>query len=124
MRIKKDMKKEMGRGGKKVFLFAGKRNDILRFYRSADYFVIPSLAEGLSNSLLEAMSCGLTAIESDSPSNREVIENGKDGFLFSFVNPEKLAKIIKSFLTVTSAARSTFSLLVKDKIKGKMGDRC
>ncbi|MDA3793545.1 MAG: glycosyltransferase family 4 protein [Elusimicrobia bacterium] len=118
------MKKEMGRGGKKVFLFAGKRNDILRFYRSADYFVIPSLAEGLSNSLLEAMSCGLTAIESDSPSNREVIENGKDGFLFSFVNPEKLAKIIKSFLTVTSAARSTFSLLVKDKIKGKMGDRC
>ncbi len=79
-------------------IFAGKRSDILRFYRASDYFVLPSHAEGLSNALLEAMSCGLTAIASDIPSNREVMEDGKDGFLFSFENPDVLAGIIKSLI--------------------------
>ncbi|MCD6310847.1 MAG: glycosyltransferase family 4 protein, partial [Elusimicrobia bacterium] len=83
----------------KNVVFAGKRSDILRFYRASDYFVLPSRAEGLSNALLEAMSCGLTAIVSDIPSNREIIEDGKDGFLFSFERPEELDGIIKRALS-------------------------
>ncbi|MFH2084269.1 MAG: glycosyltransferase family 4 protein [Candidatus Omnitrophota bacterium] len=95
----------------KNIVFAGKRNDILRFYRAADYFVLPSRAEGLSNALLEAMSCGLTVIASGIPANREVIEDGEDGFLFSFTDPGGLMDLIKEGLagrdvTAGTAARS------------------
>ncbi|MBU4134097.1 glycosyltransferase family 4 protein, partial [bacterium] len=82
----------------KNVVFAGKRNDMLRLYRASDYFVLPSRAEGLSNSLLEAMSCGLTAIASAIASNREIIEDGRDGVLFSFDRAGGLEKIIKDLL--------------------------
>jgi len=82
----------------KNVIFAGKRSDMIRFYRASDYFVLPSHAEGLSNALLEAMSCALTVVASDIPANREIIDEGKDGFLFSFERQEELAKIIKRAL--------------------------
>ncbi|MBD2328516.1 glycosyltransferase family 4 protein [Alkalinema sp. FACHB-956] len=50
-----------------------KRIDILR---SADVFILPSLVEGLSLSLLEAMSCGLACIATDAGADGEVLEEG------------------------------------------------
>ena len=49
-----------------------KRIDILR---SADVFVLPSLVEGLSLSLLEAMACGLACIATDAGADGEVLIN-------------------------------------------------
>ncbi|OUC16498.1 MAG: glycosyltransferase [Alkalinema sp. CACIAM 70d] len=50
-----------------------KRIEILR---SADVFILPSLVEGLSLSLLEAMSCGLACIATDAGADGEVLEDG------------------------------------------------
>jgi glycosyltransferase involved in cell wall biosynthesis len=50
-----------------------KRIDILR---AADVFILPSLVEGLSLSLLEGMSCGLACIATDAGADGEVLENG------------------------------------------------
>lgn len=49
------------------------RIDILR---AADAFILPSLVEGLSLSLLEAMSCGVACIATDAGADGEVIEAG------------------------------------------------
>lgn len=49
------------------------RIDILR---AADVFVLPSLVEGLSISLLEAMSCGVACLATDAGADGEVLENG------------------------------------------------
>jgi glycosyltransferase involved in cell wall biosynthesis len=49
------------------------RIDILR---AADAFVLPSLVEGLSLSLLEAMACGVACIATDAGADGEVLENG------------------------------------------------
>ena len=49
------------------------RIDILR---AADVFILPSLVEGLSISLLEAMSCGAACIATDAGADGEVLDNG------------------------------------------------
>jgi glycosyltransferase involved in cell wall biosynthesis len=49
------------------------RIDILR---GADAFILPSLVEGLSLSLLEAMACGVACIATDAGADGEVLENG------------------------------------------------
>lgn len=49
------------------------RIDILR---AADVFVLPSLVEGLSLSLLEAMACGIACIATDAGADGEVLEDG------------------------------------------------
>jgi len=43
-------------------VFAGFSDDVLSYYRQARIFVLPSLSEGMSSALLEAMSCGLAVI--------------------------------------------------------------
>lgn len=50
-----------------------RRIDILR---AADVFILPSLLEGLSLSLLEAMSCGVACIATDAGADGEVLEDG------------------------------------------------
>jgi glycosyltransferase involved in cell wall biosynthesis len=49
------------------------RIDILR---AADVFILPSLVEGLSLSLLEAMSCGVACLATDAGADGEVLEDG------------------------------------------------
>jgi glycosyltransferase involved in cell wall biosynthesis len=47
--------------------------ELLDFYKSADIFVLPSLKEGLSNAMLEALAAGLPVVASDLPEIREII---------------------------------------------------
>lgn len=61
--------------------FLGKRSDVHEFLSLSDIFVLPSLAEGLSVSLLEAMLYGLAVVVSDIPANREVIVDGVHGLV-------------------------------------------
>jgi len=56
----------------------------------AHCMVLPSLFEGLSNSLLEAMSYGLPIIANDIPPNREVLDDGKAGILVPVGNEQRL----------------------------------
>jgi glycosyltransferase involved in cell wall biosynthesis len=51
-------------------------------YRSADCFVNPSFYEGMPNTVLEAMACGLPVIASDVIGNQELVVNEKTGYLF------------------------------------------
>lgn len=62
--------------------FHGVQSDVTKYYQSADAFILPSLSEGLSNALLEALASGLVCVASDIPPNRFVIEDGVSGVLF------------------------------------------
>lgn len=50
-------------------------------YQEADCFLNPSLYEGLPNTVLEAMACGLPVIASRVAGNEELVENGYNGWL-------------------------------------------
>jgi glycosyltransferase involved in cell wall biosynthesis len=51
-------------------------------YQAADVFVLPSVTEGLSNALLEALSCGLPVLGSRVCGIVDVIQTGTHGLLF------------------------------------------
>ena len=56
--------------------FVGDDQQRVDILRAADVFILPSLVEGLSLSLLEAMSCGLACIATDAGADGEVLEAG------------------------------------------------
>jgi glycosyltransferase involved in cell wall biosynthesis len=64
------------------------------FYHAADLYLSASHSDGSSVSLLEAMACGLPALVSDIPGNREWVEPGKNGWWFSDGDAEGLATAI------------------------------
>ncbi len=78
--------------------FHGVQADVAPFYLAADIFVLPSVSEGMSNALLEAMSYGLLVLASDIPENRSVIEHGKDGMLFRQGDAEDLALKLEALM--------------------------
>ncbi|MBN2071701.1 MAG: glycosyltransferase family 4 protein [Candidatus Krumholzibacteriota bacterium] len=61
--------------------FLGPVEDPEILYRAADIFVLPSREEGMSNSLLEAMSSGLKVIATDISGSCELIDDGISGLL-------------------------------------------
>jgi glycosyltransferase involved in cell wall biosynthesis len=80
--------KALGLGGE--CHFAGSQANVAEWLRVIDVFVLPSLSEALSNSLLEAMACGCCAIASDTGGNPELIEDGVSGLLFAAGNAQAL----------------------------------
>jgi glycosyltransferase involved in cell wall biosynthesis len=65
-----------------------------------DIFVLPSKREGLPQSLIEAMARGKIVISSRNQGAREIIVNGKNGFLFDIGNEAQLAEIVRK-LSIT-----------------------
>jgi glycosyltransferase involved in cell wall biosynthesis len=71
---------------------AGERSDIELLMRGLDAFVLPSLAEGISNTILEAMATGLPVVATDVGGNRELIDDGITGRIVPSADPERLAQ--------------------------------
>jgi len=68
---------------------------VAEWLRSIDIFVLPSLSEALSNSLMEAMACGCCCIASDVGGNPELIADGVRGLLFEKGNAVSLASALE-----------------------------
>lgn len=71
----------------------------LKFFTHADVFVLSSHVEGLPNVLVEAMMCGCTPVSTDCPTGpREVLQDGKYGYLVPSHDPDALAAGIEQAL--------------------------
>ena len=79
-------------------VFTGHREDASALMAAFDAFVLGSDFEGMSNSLMEAMSLGLPCIASDIPPNRELIIDGETGLLFPAGKSPDLAKLSATVL--------------------------
>ncbi len=69
----------------------GDRDDVAVLLREIDVFVLPSLAEGISNTVLEAMASGLPVIATRTGGNPELVEDGVNGRLFPVGDAQALA---------------------------------
>jgi glycosyltransferase involved in cell wall biosynthesis len=77
--------------------FLGFRRDIPAFLEALDIFVSPSLWEGLSISILEAMAAARPIVTTDILANAELIEHEVTGLLAPPRTPEALARMIARF---------------------------
>ena len=77
-------------------LFKGElpHKDIVKYMNCADVFVLPSLAEGCPNSVIEAMACGLPIISSDLPFNYDILSHDT-AILLDPENVDLIASAIK-----------------------------
>lgn len=74
-----DMLREAG--AEALAWFPGERTDIPELMRAMDLFVLPSLGEGISNTILEAMSTGLPVVATNVGGNVELVKEGLTGML-------------------------------------------
>jgi sugar transferase (PEP-CTERM/EpsH1 system associated) len=73
-------------------IFTGTRNDIPDILHELDIYVLSSISEGTSMTLLEAMACGLPVVATNVGGNPEVVMDGETGLLVPSRNPEALAE--------------------------------
>jgi glycosyltransferase involved in cell wall biosynthesis len=78
-------------------VFTGFRTDVPRLLSEVNLSVLPSLSEGLSNTLLESMAAGVPVVATTVGGNPEIIENGVSGLL---VPPRDSAMLADAMLTV------------------------
>jgi glycosyltransferase involved in cell wall biosynthesis len=79
--------------------FLGMRQDVPRLLSTLDVFVLPSLSEGLSLALLEAMASGKPVVATRVGGNPELIDHGRTGFL---VQPEDVKDLAGNLLKLLS----------------------
>ena len=73
---------------------AGSFDDVEEFLRAADLFVLPSLEEGMSLAVLEAMAIGLPVIATNIPANEAIVADGLTGRLSPPRNADRLAELV------------------------------
>jgi L-malate glycosyltransferase len=87
-------------------VFAGFRSDVPELLSEAAVSVLPSLSEGLSNSLLESMASGVPVVATNVGGNPEVIEDGVTGLLVPRRDPAALAAAVGRMLEDKDLAES------------------
>ncbi len=97
---------------------AGFQADPAPWYQALDLLAAPSIFEGLSNAVLEAMACGVPCLAHTACGNAEVITSGSDGFLAALdstqVLAEELDRILADQTVLTATASRARSRVVKD----------
>lgn len=96
-------------------LFLGYRTDVLDIMRCADVFVLSSHREGLPRVTMEAMALGLPCVVSDIRGNRDLIIQGKNGYLCEPDGVEQYVEAITR-LADDSALRDTMAQYNKNGV--------
>jgi glycosyltransferase involved in cell wall biosynthesis len=75
------------------------REQILPHYQNAHALVQPSLYEGMANTVLEAMACGLAIVASDEPANRALVEDSGYGACLPLADPSAAEIVLRATMT-------------------------
>jgi sugar transferase (PEP-CTERM/EpsH1 system associated) len=83
----------------------GARDDVAELLPGFDVFVLPSLAEGISNTILEAMACGLPVLATRVGGNPELVDATRTGELVPAADVEAMAHALLRYLREPLRAR-------------------
>ncbi len=97
--------------------FTGDRDDVNELLKSMDVFVLPSIAEGVSNTLLEAMATGIPVIATAVGGAPDIIEPSINGYLVDVGDHKTIASLITSILSTEED--SSLGLKAREKVNSE-----
>lgn len=83
----------------------GERTDIADILRGLHAFALPSLAEGISNTILEAMASALPVVATDVGGNADLVAQGQTGYIVPAADPQAMARHLIDLANDTAQAR-------------------
>lgn len=105
-------------GAEHLAWLPGERNDIPQIMQCLDLFVLPSLAEGISNTILEAMAAGLPVVATRVGGNPELVQEGETGRLVPPSDPERMAEAIWTYFN-DPQQRASHGQAARKKVEGR-----
>lgn len=99
--------------------FLGTRDDVPLLLRAMDVFILPSIAEGMPRSLLEAMAVGVVCVATAVGGIVEILADGELGFLVPAENSDALAEAMIKLATMSEAERNNIVEKAKQRITDK-----
>jgi len=83
----------------------GERSDVPNVMRGLHCFTLPSLSEGISYTLLEAMASGLPVVATDVGGNGELVQTNRTGLMVPPANPQALSRALVEVASDPAQAR-------------------
>jgi L-malate glycosyltransferase len=83
-------------GANAIFMGGKPHSQIAEFLQKSDVFVLPSINEGMSNAIMEAMACGLPIISTDTGGAKELVQD--NGFIIEKSSTLEIKKAIDSYV--------------------------
>ena len=104
-----------------TFLTTMKNEELVNEYQKAEIFILPSIYEGNPKVLMEAMACGCFVIGTNVRGIKEIIEDGKNGFLCEVTSPYIISAIrqVQFMLDVCSKEADEIREKARDTIVDK-----
>lgn len=102
-------------GLERIFLLLPPVNQVAEDINKCDAICLPSLFEGFSNSISEAICCGKPVLASDVSDNHIMVEHGVNGFLFNPESPEDIAEKVLTFIKLTSDQKANMGIRSRKK---------
>jgi len=106
---RKKLEKQAAESGvKNNVFFVGivKHNEVNKYCQEADVFVLPSLNEGMSNAMLEALASGLPIIATDTGGSKELIKEGLNGFMIKIKDSDDIAEKLEKLIVNPELVKS------------------
>lgn len=100
--------------------FLGYRNDIPKLLKISDLAVSSASQEGLPVNIMEAMYVGLPIVASDCRGNRDLVEDGKNGYLVELEDKKRYTKCIESLYLNNNNFKNQSIKLIKQYLLDKI----
>lgn len=91
-------------------------NEVMNEIEKCDLLLLPSVEEGIANVALEAMATGIPVISSDVGGMKEIIDNGKSGYLVAPRDIKVLAETLEQFAALDEQQRFIIATRAKEAV--------
>lgn len=103
--------------------YLGAADDVRPHVAASDCVVLPSYREGLPRTLLEAAAMARPLITTDVPGCRQVVDEGRNGFLCAVRDPRSLADAMLRMARLSSDERSALGAAGRAKVEAEFDER-
>lgn len=91
--------------------------EISQYLKNMDLFVLPSLSEGMSRSILEAMACGIPCIVTPNVGYTDIIKNGYNGYVVPIKNSLAIENSIINYINLDLSKKKNMRFNARNSAK-------